>query len=74
MSNYLDAPSPIHLNPAHKGKFTDWCKEHGFKSVQAAAKHVLANKDHYSAEVVKMANFAHNAPKWNHRDSEKDDE
>lgn len=60
--NYLD--SPINLNSAHKGKFTAWCKAHGFRSVQAGATHVMANKDKYSPEVVKMANFAHNAKEW----------
>ena len=62
---YLDQPSrPIELNPAHKGKFTEWCLRHGFKSVQEGAKHVLANKQHYPEEVVKMATFAHNSKQW----------
>lgn len=60
-------PSGININPAHKGKFTRWAKANGFGSdVQAAARHVLANKDKYSTGVVEMANFAHNAPKFNH--------
>lgn len=74
---YLEQPSkPIELNPAHKGRFTKWCMEHGFKSVQAGARHVLANKQHYSADVVKMANFAHNSKQWNKggRTSKPDDE
>lgn len=62
---YLDQPGPININPANKGKFTAWAKSHGFRDVQAAAKHVLANRDKYSAEVVKMANFARNATKFN---------
>lgn len=67
---YLDSPSGINLNPAHRGKFTEWARRHGFKSVQAAARHVLANRDHYPAEIVKMANFAHNATKFHHGDTE----
>lgn len=52
--------NPIKIKPSHKGKFTAWATEHGFKSVQDAASAVMANKDKYSPEVVKMANFARN--------------
>ncbi|MEM4326250.1 MAG: hypothetical protein QXU40_03035 [Candidatus Pacearchaeota archaeon] len=54
----------IYIKPANRGKFTRWAKRHGFSSVQAAARHVLANKEKYSSGVVKMANFARNAKKW----------
>lgn len=54
-----EAKTGIEINPAHKGMFTEFAKRHGM-GVQEAAKHVLANKDNYSAHVVKMANFAHN--------------
>lgn len=60
---YLNHPiNPI--KPANKGKFTRWASRHGFKSVQAAARHVMANQSKYSPEVVKMANFAKNAKQW----------
>lgn len=55
----------ISIKPQNEGKFTAWAKRHGFKSVSAAASHVLANKGRYSTSVVKMANFARNARKWN---------
>lgn len=49
----------IEINPDHKGLFTKEAKAAGM-SVAEFAKHVLANKDKYSAAVVKRANFAHN--------------
>lgn len=55
---------PIAIKPKNEGKFTRWAKAHGFKTVQEAAKHVMANKARYTPEVVKMANFASNAAKW----------
>lgn len=55
---------PIKIKPENEGKFTRWAKAHGFKSVSAAASHVMANKEKYSASVVKMANFAKNAKSW----------
>ncbi len=65
--NYLDRPeSPIHLNPDHRGKFTEWARQHGFRNVQLAVRHVLANHEHYSEEVIRMATFAHNARDWKH--------
>jgi|GEM_PF-5035395 len=36
--------------------------------VQAFASKVLANKDDYSPAMVKKANFARNASKWNHKE------
>jgi hypothetical protein len=56
----------IHIKKSHEGKFTAWAKAHGFKSVQEAAKHVMANKTKYSPDVVKMANFAKNATGFSH--------
>lgn len=68
---YMQPPeSPIHIKKANQGKFTDWAKTHGFSSAQAAASHVMANKAKYSAHVVEMANFARNATKFKHGDSE----
>ncbi len=53
----------IHIKKSHRGLFTKEAKEHGM-GVQEFASHVLANKDKYSPEVVKRANFARNASKF----------
>jgi hypothetical protein len=58
------AKSGIEINPENKGKFTAWAKERGM-SVAEAANKVMANTDEYSPGVVKMANFAKNARKFN---------
>lgn len=57
--------SKIRIKPKNRGKFTRWAKRHGFRSVQSAASHVMANKGKYGPGVVKMANFARNSKKWN---------
>ena len=56
--------SPIHINPANKGKFTASAKKAG-KSVQAEATSVLNNPD-ASGLMKKRATFARNAAKWHH--------
>ncbi len=53
----------IHIKKSHRGLFTKEAKEHSM-GVQEFASHVLANKDKYSPEVVKRANFARNAAKF----------
>lgn len=53
----------IHIKKSHRGLFTKEAKEHGM-GVQEFASHVLANKDKYSPEVVKRANFVRNATKF----------
>ena len=53
----------IYINPANKGKFTESANRAGM-GVQEFARHVLANKEDYSATQVKRANFARNAAKW----------
>ena len=53
----------IKIKPENKGKFTAWAKSHGM-SVQEAARHVLRNKEKYSSTLIKRANFARNASKW----------
>lgn len=53
----------IHIKKSHRGLFTKEAKEHGM-GVQEFASHVLANKDEYSPEVIKRANFARNASKF----------
>ncbi len=51
----------INLDPKNKGKFTAWVKKNmPGKSVCAAAKMVMKQKDNYSETVVKQANFANN--------------
>jgi len=56
--------SGIEIKPENKGKFTAWAKKRGM-SVGEAYRKVLANKDKYPPSIVKMANFARNASKWN---------
>lgn len=53
----------IHIKKSHRGLFTKEAKEHGM-GVQEFASHVLANKDKYSPEVIKRANFARNSTKF----------
>jgi len=57
----------IRIKPSKRGTFTAAAKKHG-KSVQAFASQVLANKENYSPAMVKKANFARNAAKWEHAD------
>lgn len=52
----------IHLDPAKKGTFKAQATRMGM-STQEAAAHILANKDEYSPEMVKKANFARNFAK-----------
>lgn len=53
----------IHIKSSKRGTFTAAAKRHG-KSVQGFASQVLANKEDYSPDMVKKANFARNAAKW----------
>ena len=54
----------IVISKSKRGTFTQAAKRAGM-SVQAFAKKVLANKHDYSSAMVKKANFARNAAKWN---------
>ena len=54
----------IKIKKSKEGTFTRAAKKRGM-SVQGFAKHVLANKSRYSSAMVKKANFARNAKKWN---------
>lgn len=54
----------IHIKKSKEGTFTAAATKHG-KSVQGFASQVLNNKDDYSPAMVKKANFARNAKKWN---------
>lgn len=56
--------SKINIKKKNKGKFTASAKRAGM-GVQEFAKHVLANKDKYSTTLIRRANFARNAKKWN---------
>lgn len=58
------AKSGININPKNEGKFTAWAKKRGMSVAEAADK-VMANKNKYSTDVVKMANFAKNARSFN---------
>lgn len=53
----------IKIKKSHEGLFTKEASSAGY-GVQEFANHILANKDHYSPEVVKRASFAHNAAGW----------
>ena len=55
----------IHIAPSKRGTFTAAATKHGM-GVQEFASRVLRNKDNYSPAMVKKANFARNASKWNH--------
>ena len=56
----------IYIKKKNKGKFTQSAKRAGM-GVQEYAARILANKDKYSSTLVKRANFAKNASKWNKR-------
>ena len=55
----------IHIAPSKRGTFTAAASKHGM-GVQEFASRVLRNKDSYSLAMIKKANFARNASKWNH--------
>lgn len=61
--NTFESGGGIHIKKSHRGLFTKEAKAHGM-GVQEFASHVLANKDKYSPEVMKRANFARNAAKF----------
>ena len=62
----------IHIDPSKKGTFTSAAKRHGM-GVQEFASRVLSNKDDYSTEMVRKANFARNAAKWHEEGGDLDD-
>ena len=61
---YADG-GPIHIAKNKRGTFTAAATKNGM-GVQEFAKHVLANKDKYSTNMVRKAVFAHNANSWEH--------
>ena len=54
----------INIKKSKRGTFTKAAKQHGM-SVQSFANKVLKNPSKYSAAMIKKANFARNASKWN---------
>lgn len=54
----------IHISPSKRGTFTAAATKHNM-GVQEFASKVLKNKNSYSPTMVKKANFARNASKWN---------
>lgn len=57
-----DKKSKIMIKPENRGKFTNWCKRHGYDGATATCEQEgLASK---SSSVRKMANFSRNAKKW----------
>ena len=54
----------IHIKPSKRGTFTKAAKAHNM-SVQGFANKVLKNPGNYSTAMIKKANFARNAAKWN---------
>ncbi len=63
--NKKSSGGSIHIAPSKRGTFTAAATKHGM-GVQEFASRVLRNKDSYSPAMVKKANFARNASKWNH--------
>ena len=57
----------IHIKPSKRGTFTAAAKRHNM-NVQEFARTVLNNKANYSAAMIKKANFARNASKWNKKE------
>ena len=55
----------IHITPSKRATFTPAATKHGMR-VQEFASRILRNKEDYSPAMVKKANFARNASKWNH--------
>ena len=62
---YAAEGGPINIKKKNRGKFTESANRAGM-GVQEYARHILANKDKYSATLVKRANFARNAASWKH--------
>lgn len=53
----------IHIKEENKGKFTESAKRAGM-GIQEYARKILANKEKYSNTLIRRANFARNARKW----------
>jgi hypothetical protein len=53
----------IEIKEKNRGKFTAWARAHGM-TVQEAANTILRNREKYSPTLIKRANFARNAARW----------
>lgn len=56
--------SGIFIKPENEGKFTEWCKSHGFSGVNAEC---IAAAKKAGGSAAKMAVFAQNAKKFKHK-------
>ena len=63
IANSMAYGGPIHIKDSKKGTFTKAASKRGL-SVQEFAEKVLGNRDLYSPEMIKKANFARNSKKW----------
>lgn len=54
----------IMIKKENRGKFTESANRANM-GIQEYARHILANKENYSPTLIKRANFARNAAKWN---------
>ena len=54
----------IMIKKENRGKFTESANRANM-GIQEYARHILANKEDYSPTLIKRANFARNAAKWN---------
>lgn len=64
ITDHYNSGKDIHIKPSKRGTFTKAAKQHGM-SVKGFANKVLKNPGNYSAAMIKKANFARNAAKWN---------
>lgn len=64
LKQYLKTGNKIQIKKKNRGKFTEAAENAGM-GVQEYANKILSNKDKYSSKLVKRANFAKNASKWN---------
>jgi hypothetical protein len=62
LMKFLVGGSKIHIDPSKKGTFTAQATRMNM-GIQEAARHIMANKEDYSPEMVKKAVFAHNFAK-----------
>ncbi len=64
--NRFQAGGSVHINPAHKGMFTEQAHEAGYDNVQQFAHHVLGNKDDYNSATERIKS-CRNARWWRAR-------
>lgn len=59
-----DDYSPPHIKASRVGSFTEAATKH-HEGIQEFASHVLGNKGDFSTSMIRKAQFAHNASKFN---------